>query len=175
MKAVASPLANLEPGANDFVEGAARVVAIDGAQVWLEPEPGTSCGGCAAAGSCGTKGIGTMASRLEQRRFPLTHNPDSIRLALGERVIIGVREDALVKGSLIAYATPLLSLLGTGLMAQALLGRDELTLVASVAGLLGGLVLARRLARRLSASGAIAPRLLRRAEGPSSCATGSES
>ncbi len=172
---VASPTAKLEPGTNDFVEGAARVVAVDGAQVWLEPEPGTSCGGCAAAGSCGTKGIGTMASRLEQRRFPLTHNPDGIHLSVGERVIIGVREDALVKGSLIAYATPLLSLLGAGLVAQALLGRDELTLAASVAGLLGGLALARSLARRLAASGAIAPRLLRRADSPASCATGGES
>lgn len=172
---MASPMANLASGTSGFVEGAARVVAVDGARVWLEPEPGTSCGGCAAAVSCGTKGIGTMASRLEQRRFSLAQNPNGMHLAVGERVIIGVREDALVKGSLIAYATPLLSLLGAGLVAQTLLGRDHLTLAASVAGLLGGLVLARGLARRLSASGAIAPRLLRRADGPASCATGAES
>jgi sigma-E factor negative regulatory protein RseC len=147
-----------------LVEGTARVVAVDGSLAWLEPEQTGSCGGCAAAASCGSKGIGTLASRLEARRFPLA---GTTGLAVGDRVVVGVREDALVKASLTAYALPLVTMFAAGAFAQAAAGRDDLTLAASVAGLALGLGIARLLARRLAASGQIAPRLLRRTDAPS--------
>jgi sigma-E factor negative regulatory protein RseC len=143
-----------------LIEGTARVVAVDGRVAWLEPEQTGSCGGCAAAATCGSKGIGTLASRLEARRFPLDDAPG---LAVGERVVVGVREDALVKASLTAYALPLVTMFAAGSLAQAATGRDGPTLAACVAGLALGLGIARLLARRLAASGRIAPRLLRRA------------
>ena len=40
------------------VEGIAHVVAVEGNRVWLEPEQTGSCGGCAASGVCGAKGMG---------------------------------------------------------------------------------------------------------------------
>ena len=82
------------------LEGIARVVAVVGTVAWLEPEQTGSCGGCAGAASCG-KGIGTLASRLEARRFPLATTAD---LGVGDRIVVGVPEDALVKASLTAYA-----------------------------------------------------------------------
>ncbi|MGE5385741.1 MAG: SoxR reducing system RseC family protein [Betaproteobacteria bacterium] len=158
MNPVSEPNDPLSQGA---VEGVARVVAVESDCAWLEPEQGTSCSGCAAMAACGSKGIGTIASRLEQRRFPLPH-PEGTRFQIGERVVVGVPAAALVKGSLTAYVLPLFTLLGAGLVAQALYGRDGITLLSSVAGLAVGVVIARFLARRLSARGTIAPRFLRR-------------
>ena len=77
-----------------MVEGIAHVVAVDGAVAWLVPEQTTSCGGCASASACGAKGIGTTASRLEARRFQLVND---IGLRVGERVVVGIRENALLK------------------------------------------------------------------------------
>jgi sigma-E factor negative regulatory protein RseC len=87
------------------VEGVARVVGVDpDGGAWLEPEQTTSCGHCASADSCGSKGIGSMASRLEARRFHIDAAP---RLRVGDRVVVGVSDGALLKGALTAYAIPL--------------------------------------------------------------------
>ena len=107
-----------------------------------------------------------MASRLAARRFPLTGHPD---LRVGDRVVVGVRGDALLKAALTAYALPLVAMLGAGVFAQSLAGNDSVTLAASVAGLLLGLGIARFWAGWLTARGITAPRFLRRAGFGQSC------
>jgi len=144
------------------VEGIARVVGVDGATVWLEPEQTTSCGSCASASSCGAGvgGVGTVANRIAARRFALDNAND---LHVGERVVVGVAERALIRAALTAYGLPLLTALTTGGIAESTWGSDLATMAAMAGGLLGGLLLARLVARRLSAHGELAPRFLRRA------------
>ncbi|MEI6414401.1 MAG: SoxR reducing system RseC family protein [Pseudomonadota bacterium] len=141
-----------------LIEGVARVVAIEGDVAWLEPEQSTSCGGCTSSPACGEKGLGTVASRLAARRFPITDHPG---LAVGERVVVGVRGDALMKAAATAYAVPLMALLVAGGIAQWAADNDGITLAASVVGLALGLGLAHLGAIRLR--GVITPRFLRRA------------
>jgi sigma-E factor negative regulatory protein RseC len=150
----------------ELVEGLARVVELKGDIAWLEPEQTTPCGGCAAAGACGAKGIGTMASRVAARRFPLTDHPG---LQVGEYIVVGVRGDALLKASLTAYALPLAILFLGGGLAQWAFGSDGATLAGSLSGLVVGLLLARIGAARLHARGTSAPRYLRRAERTEVC------
>jgi hypothetical protein len=76
----------------ELVEGLARVVEIKGDVAWLEPEQTTTCGGCAASGACGAKDMGTVASRVATRRFPLIDHPG---LQVGERILVGVPGDPL--------------------------------------------------------------------------------
>src|SRR4051794_4144843 len=103
-------------GTVPLVEATARIVTFDRGLAWVEPEPGTSCGSCASAAACGAKGIGTAASKLESRRFRLAVPAD---IAVGDRVVVGIANDALVKGALVAYGLPLLTLLAAGIVAQA--------------------------------------------------------
>ncbi|MDE2309877.1 MAG: SoxR reducing system RseC family protein [Betaproteobacteria bacterium] len=149
-----------------MVEGIAHVVAVEGAMVWLEPEQSSSCSGCASASACGSKGIGTTASRLEARRFQLVND---IGLRVGERVVIGIRENALLKASITAYVIPLATLLIAGALAQWATGSDRVTMIAMLAGLALGLWLARLGAGRLMARGDLAPRFLRRAGAGDTC------
>lgn len=153
-----------------MVEGMAWVVAVEGSTVWLEPEQTTSCGSCSASNACGAKGIGTVASRLQARRFPLA-NP--AQLAVGERVVIGVKETALVKASMTAYGIPLIFMLVAGALAQWLDGRDGATLLGMLGGLAVGVLLSRWQARHLSARGELAPQFLRRALPGETCSSGS--
>lgn len=148
------------PDTAGLIEGSARVVAVKAAVAWLEPEQTGSCGSCAAAATCGSKGLGTLANRLESRRFPLA---DGSGLSVGDRVIVGVREDALIKASMTAYAMPLATMFATGALAQAATHRDSITIAACAVGLAVGLGLARLLARGLVARGEVALRLLRHA------------
>lgn len=142
-----------------LIEGVARVAEVAGRVAWLAPDQSAGCGSCGAAGGCADKTLSELTGRIAARRFPLTDHPD---LRLGERVVVGVRSDALVTAALTAYALPLVALLLTATLAQGLGGGDATTLLASLGGLALGVALARAWALRLAASGATAPRYLRR-------------
>lgn len=156
----------MDVDAPTLVEGIARVVAIEGSQAWLVPEQTGSCGSCASSGACGAKGIGTVESRLEMRRFPMINRSG---LVVGERVVIGIAPDALVKASLTVYVLPLVIAFAAGLTAEGLYGSDLITMISMAAGLVlgfGGTWLG---AQRISARGAMAPRFLRRAGPTETC------
>ena len=149
-----------------MIEGIAHVVAINGNFAWLVPEQGSSCGSCASASACGAKGIGTTASRLEQRRFRISND---VNLAVGERVVFGIRENTLLKASFTAYAIPLAAMLLAGSLAQWQFGSDIATLIATVIGLAIGLGISRMEAGRLHTRGDLAPLFLRRARPGETC------
>lgn len=152
--------------ASDMMEGIANVVAVDGPVAWLEPEQSGSCGGCASSGACGAKGLGTVASRLQVRRFPLANHPG---LKVGDRVVVGVREDALVQASMTIYALPLGIMFAAGFLAQWRFGSDGVTMAATFAGLGLGFAIARLRARYLAARGQMTPQFLRRARLGETC------
>lgn len=149
-----------------MIEGIAQVVAVEGNMAWLVPDVGSSCGGCASAAACGSKGIGTTASRLEARRFSMVNEAG---LRVGERVVVGIRENSLLRASLTAYAVPLTTLLSAGALAQWAVGSDTVTMAAMIAGLAFGLGLARLGAGRLLVRGELAPRYIRRASPGETC------
>jgi len=149
-----------------MTEGIAQVVEVDGNMAWLVPEPGSSCGGCSSATACGTKGIGTVSSRLEARRFQLVNDAG---LRVGDRVVVGVNENAVVRASITAYVIPLATLLTAGMLAQWAAGSNMITMLAMMAGLVFGLWLARVRAGHLMARGELAPRFLRRASMGETC------
>lgn len=145
---------------DDEATALARVVAVESGQVWLEPMQGGSCGGCASAASCGSKGIGTLASRLEARRFAI---PGQFGLRVGEVVEVGFEQRHLVRAAAVAYAVPLLIALLSAILVQEQFAKDSLTLLGTLGGLLLGFAVTKLLAGRLEANGALSARLLRRA------------
>lgn len=149
-----------DPSNYAAVEGLARVVEIKGAVAWLEPEQTSSCGGCASSQVCGADVFGT---RLHARRFPLDNLHE---LKVGDRVVIGVQESTLVKASMTAYMIPLAAMLGLGIVAHLMGQGDGITLLASVAGLVLGLMFAGWRAKRLNAKGELTPVYLRHAPSP---------
>ncbi|MCG2577028.1 SoxR reducing system RseC family protein [Dechloromonas sp. XY25] len=167
----------LQPPPTHSVEGIARVVSVVGDQIWLEPEQTTSCGHCASSASCGTReaaGVGTVASRLQARRFVL-ETPDGLgggqKFSEGDRLVVGVSERALLKAALTAYGLPLLFALVSASVVQGLYGEDATTLLGMLGGLALGLLAARLNARRLAAKGELAPRFVRRARPDETCGT----
>jgi len=142
-------------------EGNARVVALDGATAWLEPEPHSSCGGCVSAAMCGTKS--GNAKRMAFKRFPLTGHPG---LQVGDRVVVGMAQQSLLRASAVAYGLPMATMLAAMVVTDKITHADGPTILAALGGLAGGFLLARPLAGYLSRRGELTPHFLRRAYGP---------
>lgn len=147
-----------------MIERSGRVVERDGAFVWVETDRPTACGNC-ATGGCGTTLVGQLAGKVGTSRVRALN---TLQLRVGEPVVIGVQDGALVRSAIVVYLLPLLSMfacaaagfwLGAGQDAAA---REGLALLGAAAGFAGGLWGVRRLTRRVAADSRFQPVLLRR-------------
>lgn len=148
-----------------MIEEHAQVVELNAEGVWVETQRRTACGQCAANKGCGTATLAKVLGNKRSRVRAL--NPKSTVVAVGDEVIIGIDEQALVRGSLAVYALPLLSmfvlgLLGQVLSTQILIDNVELmTIVFSIAGLLLGFFWVRRFTGNIASDERYQPVLLR--------------
>ena len=121
-----------------MIEERAEVVACEGRFAWVQTQRASTCGGCAANKGCGTA---TLAKVLGQRRTR-TRVLNNLQARVGEQVIIGLPEQALVRGALAVYLVPLLGLLGGALFGTYLAGRLLVQHPDLISILFGGLGLA---------------------------------
>jgi sigma-E factor negative regulatory protein RseC len=133
-----------------MIEESGRVVSIDGDDAWVETSRRSSCGSCEAKG-CGT---GTLSQILGRKTQQLrVKNP--VGAVPGDRVVLGISETALIKGSLAVYLVPLLALLGGGLFGELMAPQLELSgegpaIVAALIALGLSLLWLRRFNRRVA-------------------------
>ena len=120
-----------------MIEESGRVVRTEGEHAWVLTERRSSCGSCSAQKGCGTGALaGVFGSKAHEVKVlnPLGAEP-------GEDVIIGIREEMLLRGSIAVYLAPLLTMIGGGLLAQflapqlELAGNDMVSVVGGLAGL----------------------------------------
>jgi sigma-E factor negative regulatory protein RseC len=147
-----------------MIEENATVTAVENGSAWVETERSGTCGGCAANKGCGTS---VLAKVLGQRRTRV-HVLNSVGAAVGDRVVIGIAEEALVRGSAAVYLVPLL-----GLFAGAVSGAnlwewwtgttaDWPAILAGATGLAAGLIWVRQYGARIRYNPAFQPVILRR-------------
>lgn len=130
-----------------MLESPAIVVGLEGGTALVESDYGGGCGsGMCSKGGCGTAVLGQLFSKRPRGPMQVS-NP--IQARPGERVIIGVEEGALVQSAILAYLLPLLIMIASVLVAHSHYpGRDDVSAVAALAGLVAGWGLSRLLARR---------------------------
>lgn len=140
----------------EVVEGYARVVAVDGATAWLEPEPAGACGGCKAKAGCGT----TYLRPKGASRFAV---PNDFHARPGEQVVVGIDQSVLTRAALVAYVLPVVALVAAAVGAALLGAGDAGAAMAAGIGLLAGIAVARHRAAAMAARGDLRPVVLRRA------------
>ena len=118
------------------------ITAIEPDCLWVQAEPGTNCGSCAARQGCGQKLLARLMAKPGAIRVPLGRHSGE-RFAPGSQVEIGIPEDVVAGAALLVYLLPLAGLLvGCG-VAQAL-SMGELGMMAlGAGGLLTGALLVR--------------------------------
>ncbi len=147
-----------------MIEESGQVVELEGEYAWIESERSTACGGCAVRKGCGT---GALARVLGQRPVRL-RVINRINVAVGDRVVIGISESGLLRGSLAVYAVPLAALFAGALSGHFIGGylwpavRDPLAIAGAVIGLLAGLAWLRQFGRRTRNHEAYQPIVLRK-------------
>ena len=148
-----------------MLEEAAQVIRIEKNQVvWVETQRRSGCDSCAGEKACGT----AILSKVLGNRRNVVRALSAIPLKVGDRVIIGIREQALVRGSLAVYAVPVLLLLLGGLIGE--LGAQQfiwengelVSVLLGLSGLLAGLVWLKRFTHRIQDDPNFQPVVLRR-------------
>jgi sigma-E factor negative regulatory protein RseC len=149
-----------------MIEEKAEVVHVSGQDVWVETQRQSACGQCSVNKGCGTSVIGKVVGNKTTRVSVL--NPDNVAVALGDQVLIGIQEQALVRGSLAIYLMPLFfmflfGLLGEGLGQQlAMDSTDGFVVILSLLGLALGFLWVRIFSRGIAQDNRYQPVLLRR-------------
>lgn len=147
-----------------MLEENAQVVATDGGEVWVETQRRSSCASCSAQSACGTSVLSKVMGQRRSRMRVLSDRP----LRVGDQVVIGIREQALIRGSLAVYAVPIVLLLLGALTGR--LGAERLlwnsseaaSVILGVAGFAAGFLWVRRFTGRIRNDGRFQPVVLRR-------------
>ncbi len=126
----------------------AQVVAIDGQYAVVQTQRRSACHACSVNRGCG---IPVLNSLIPNRICSLkVLNP--VHANIGDKVEIGVSESGLVKGALILYVLPLISVVVSIVAASVIFGShltDSIAIAFSVAGFILGLGLVGLLSNRL--------------------------
>lgn len=116
-----------------MIEEEAFVSEIDGDRVWIEKTPKSACSGCSQ--TCPSS-VASQFFGAKTIRFPIV---SSLDLKPGDRVLVGVPENALLGGAFRMYLAPLLMLFAGALAGQAL-AQASGALTAELGGAVGGLL-----------------------------------
>jgi len=138
-----------------LIEADARVIALDGDDLILEAEVSSTCGSCSISKGCGT----SVFAKTVGKKFSRLRAPNTVNADIGDLVVMGYSEQALVRGSIAIYLLPIFGMMVSALAADAVLEanagfRDGLITLAGIFGLALSVWLARKtLAREDSQSG----------------------
>lgn len=122
------------------IEEQAQVVELNNEGVWVETQRRSACGQCAANKGCGTATLSRVLGNKRSRVRAL--NPQDTPVAVGDEVVIGIQEQALLRGSFTLYILPLLALFGFGLLGSVLAKQFSLSQADAFSALFGLLGLA---------------------------------
>lgn len=146
-----------------MIEETARIVEMGDGFVWVETQRRTTCGNCAVNKGCGTAVLSKVLGRYRTRIKAL----NSLSVAIGDEVVIGIRENALLLGSLAVYMLPLVSMLLAGFLGEVLavnagIEGDWPGITAGLTGLFLGFVWLRKFSKKISADKDYQPVVLRK-------------
>ncbi|MDO8697495.1 MAG: transcriptional regulator [Pseudomonadales bacterium RIFCSPLOWO2_12_59_9] len=150
-----------------MIEEPGRVVGLEEGAVWVETLRKSTCSSCSANAGCGQGLLDKLA--ISSRRGTVRVLTD-LQLRVGDNVIIGLREDALLRSSLLVYLLPLLGLFAGALGADYFALGEPWSIAAGLLGLLAAGLLVRGHSRRHADDPALQPVVLRALLGaPLSC------
>ncbi len=137
-----------------MIEEQAIVVKCDSNYIWVQTQRQSSCGHCSVKSGCGTQVLSNVLGNKATlvrciNAIRSQSNDQTSELKAGDTVMVGMKESALLSGSLLIYFLPLISMMimGGGAVMVARLfwpeGIDTLSIIFSFLGLFMGLYLAK--------------------------------
>lgn len=150
-----------------MIEESAVVVARDGKFAEVQALRRSACGHCGARSACGT----SLLDRFLGRRPLQMRVVNAVQASVGEQVVIGVPEAALLRAATSAYLVPLAALIFGAILGQELSNAsgywssEPASLVGGLVGFAAALFWLKRDSARLGADPRYRAVLLRRDNG----------
>ncbi len=146
-----------------MIEERAIVVEATAAFAVVETLRQSVCDGCRVNTGCGTATIAKVLGKRRTRVRALAPIP----LSAGDEVIVGIGEEALLRGSAVVYLVPLLGLfLGGGVGKSAFGGAgEEMSILLGIVGFVAGALWLSRYFKRTQGDARFQPIVLRRVGG----------
>lgn len=148
-----------------MIETQAVVMKIEDSIAYVQAERKSSCSGCSES-NCGTS---VLANFLGQKA-PLYRANNALGAKVGERVVVGLEESALFKGTLLLYLFPILLLFAGAVAGSALAdtadAREACSVAGAVIGLVAGFLWLKVLSARIGLEKKFQPVILSRVGGP---------
>ncbi|MDM8350438.1 SoxR reducing system RseC family protein [Pseudomonas sp. sp1636] len=141
-----------------MIEEQGRVVAVESGAVWVETMRKSTCSSCSVSAGCGH---GVLDKLGVSGRPGYVRALCDLQLSVGDAVVIGVREELLVRGSLLVYLLPLIGLFGAALLAEQLALSEPLVILSAFAGLLAAWLAVRWQSARTADDPALQPVVVR--------------
>ena len=150
-----------------MIEETATVVKCEGEFAWVEAQRQTTCGNCAANKGCGTSVLAKVIGKKVSRMKAI----NQAQARVGDTVIVGMKEAALVKGSLAVYMIPLVFMLlfavtGNVVAAQMAWQTELVVILFAILGLLTAGLWLRGFTHRIEHDNEYQPVVLRRLPTP---------
>ncbi len=115
------------------------VVAVDGDGVWVETLKKSVCGRCAAKSVCGSKLLAeNQAKNITHIKAYFSQTITPSNWTIGDQAQIGIQESVLLQLAFWAYIFPLVSMIGSILLANQLFQSESIVLIFGLLGLLFG-------------------------------------
>ena len=118
-----------------MIEEKAIVIAVEGDEALVQTQRQSACQSCSVKSGCGTsvlsKAIGKRVSQIKVN--------NTLNVKIGDEVVLGINDNALVQGSLLVYALPLVLLLVFAVAGEFWAQNQNLNseLISIVSGMLG--------------------------------------
>lgn len=115
-----------------MIEEEAIVSKVKKYRVWVKTLKASSCGKCTQSSGCSTS---LLEKYIPKRDIPVDTD---LSLAAGDKVLVGIDEGTLIKGSLLLYIVPLFALFigaGTGEFLSGFIPGLSADVVTAVSGL----------------------------------------
>ncbi len=114
-----------------MIEERASVFEVGEGFAWVATHRQTACGSCDASRTCGTAALAKVFGNRRNRLRVLAEIP----LQVGDEVIVGIDQRALVRGSLAVYIVPLLLMFLSAGVAEFVADSEGATLLFGAFGL----------------------------------------
>ena len=146
-----------------MIEEQIEVVEVVGDQLVLQANTKSACGSCAVNKGCGT----SVLAKVVGQKFTRFQVDNSVNAVVGDTVVVGIPEDALLKGSLVMYVLPVLSMLVIAVFFDVFLplslpSRDLVIAGFSILGLVLGFLSSKWYFQRQSSAQYFSPVVLRK-------------
>jgi len=120
-----------------LIEEQARVLKAENGKVLVETQRTSACGHCAAKSGCGTH----VLQKVLGKKRNLIYVNSNLAVKEGDIVILGLHEEAFIRGSTLVYLLPLVGFILFGLFGEflsaqlSMLNTDYLSVFTAFMGL----------------------------------------